>query len=84
MKGLVQHLLLNPAGEPLSSFQSDVSLFIDEDTKQHDTFFIGYSALISSEDVLMILIREFEEAPNDMRHVIRMKLECPFLTLFNC
>jgi len=30
--------------------------------------------LISSEDVLMILIREFEEAPNDMRHVIRMKV----------
>lgn len=32
------------------------------DTEQHDTFFIGYPALLSPQDVLRVLIRRFDEA----------------------
>ncbi|KIM87283.1 hypothetical protein PILCRDRAFT_270358 [Piloderma croceum F 1598] len=37
------------------------------DTWQHDTFFIGHLALISSQDVLKVIIREFREAPDLIR-----------------
>jgi len=43
-----------------------------EDTWHHDAFFVGHLALISSQDLLRILIREFREASDHMSHVIRM------------
>jgi hypothetical protein len=46
-------------------------IHIDKDTKQHDTFFVGHWAVISSQDVLSILIREFMAETSD--DVIRMK-----------
>lgn len=43
-----------------------------DDTEQHDTFFIGHTAFIPSQDVLKILIRQFHEATmytDDMRDI---------------
>jgi hypothetical protein len=48
-------------------------ILVNKDTLQHDAFFIGHLALISSQDLLKILIREFKEASDDMYYVIRMK-----------
>ena len=54
-------------------------ILVNKDTLQHDAFFIGHLALISSQDLLKILIREFKEASDDMYYVIRMKWESSVL-----
>jgi hypothetical protein len=48
-------------------------IHVYQDTCQHDAFFVGHLALISSQDLLRILIREFKEASDDMHYVICMK-----------
>lgn len=45
-----------------------------KDTCQHDAFFVGHLALISSQDLLKFLIREFEEASDVKDYVICMKV----------
>jgi hypothetical protein len=57
-------------------------MHLDEDTEQHDTFFIAHSALISSQDVLRILVCKFKEASGDIR-VGHMRFGRPPFALFN-
>jgi hypothetical protein len=47
---------------------------MDADMEQHDTFFIGHPAFISSQDVLAILIRQFDEGPMRGDEMRAMKL----------
>ena len=75
MEGLVRHLLLNPAGEQLPHIRALwTDLLMDADMEQHDTFFIGHPAFISSQDVLAILIRQFDEGPMRGDEMRAMKL----------
>jgi len=63
MEGLIRYLLLNPAGEEITAYQSAMNSFIDcVDKEHHETFFIGHPVLISSQNLLRILIRQFNES----------------------
>ena len=78
MEGLIRYLLLNPGGEPYNTYQSARELMYwcivaGADADQHNTFFMGHIAFISSQDVLKILIRQSDEASvyaDDMRDIL--------------
>jgi len=81
MTGLVQYLLENPAGEPPSYIKA---LWAYAFGRRHGAtwyIFIAHLALISSQDVLRILVGKFKEASGDIRDG-RRKVGTPPFALF--